>query len=44
MSSALEVDVWYPSVADNACLQSVRGKDYEEIYCVYPWMKNLYMK
>ena len=34
---------WYPAVADRSCVEFTRdGKEFEEIYCVYPWMKKLY--
>ncbi|CAB9517926.1 of very long chain fatty acids protein 6 [Seminavis robusta] len=38
-----KVDPWWPAVANDACLLTRRGKDYEEIYCVYPWMRHFYM-
>jgi GNS1/SUR4 family len=38
------VDQWYPSVADGSCVLEREGRNYEEIYCVYPWLKNFYMR
>lgn len=42
--TGVAVDPWFPVVADNACLLERRGKQYEEIYCVYPWLQNIYMR
>lgn len=34
---------WYPAVVDRSCVEFTRdGKEYEEVYCVYPWMKQFY--
>jgi len=36
---------WFPSVEDRSCVEYTRdGREFEEIYCVYPWLKKYYMK
>lgn len=35
---------WFPAVQDGSCVEyTVHGKEYEEIYCIYPWAKQFYM-
>jgi len=38
-----EIQAWWPSVANDACKEVARGKEYEEIYCIYPALKKFYM-
>jgi hypothetical protein len=40
----MSVDPWWPSVPEDVCKETVRGKDFEEIYCIYPFLKNFYME
>lgn len=39
------IESWYPAAADGHCtlLEPTRGKEFEEIYCVYPWLQKFYM-
>ena len=36
---------WFPAVADGSCIKyTMDGREFEEIYCVYPWLEKFYFK
>ena len=38
------IQSWFPSVADDVCTITERGKTFEEVYCIYPFLKPFYMR
>mgnify|MGYP005855874879 CR=1 FL=1 len=43
-AKAIEIPPWTPTVEDGSCVEYTRdGIAFEEIYCVYPWLKQFYI-